>query len=200
MANNLVPDRVERLIMFREKVSLARRQAGYLQKDLAAALGTDTRVLSRKLHGSGAAILSHQDVKQIIRTLASWDAITSRTEALALLDLMGLKAKSFSVDEWNSAPLNRLEHEHDSINITRVEFKEHAIPSVLMDRAIRCAPSIFSGAREQAIQTVCDRLRKNGAHLLALLDPGGISKTRLILEVAHEMQLDFADLSYLLSG
>ena len=63
---------VEALTHFREQVTATRRQAGYLQKDLAAALGLDTETLSRKLHGRHHAILSLQDVKQIIKTLAAW--------------------------------------------------------------------------------------------------------------------------------
>jgi DNA-binding XRE family transcriptional regulator len=38
---------VEGLVRFRERVTTARRQAGYLQKNLAAALGLDSETLSR---------------------------------------------------------------------------------------------------------------------------------------------------------
>src|SRR6266704_7143342 len=100
---------LEALTHFREQVTATRRQAGYLQKDLAVALGLDTETLSRKLHGRHHAILTLQDVKQIIKTLAAWQAITTRKEALDLLGLLRLSPESFSPEEWNSLPLSRLE-------------------------------------------------------------------------------------------
>src|SRR6266568_3900277 len=98
-----------RLDLFREKVAAARRQTGRLQSELAVALGIDAHVLSRKLHGVKQSFLTHVEVKQIVKTLAAWDAISTQAEALELLSLMGLRAESFSGEEWNAAPLNRLE-------------------------------------------------------------------------------------------
>src|SRR5205823_14876957 len=97
------------LDLFREKVAAARRQTGQLQRELADALGIDAHVLSRKLHGVKQAFPTHAEVKQIIKTLAAWDAITTRAEAIELLSLMGLRVESFSDEEWNCVPLNRLE-------------------------------------------------------------------------------------------
>src|SRR5947208_5318919 len=97
------------LDLFREKVAAARRQTGRLQRELADTLGIDAQVLSRKLHGAKQTFPTHAEVKQIIKTLASWDAITARIEAIELLSLMDLRAESFSDLEWNTAPLNRLE-------------------------------------------------------------------------------------------
>src|SRR5436305_8571495 len=107
---NMYPQQsLEALTHFREQVTVARRQAGYLQKELAAALGLDAETLSRKLHGRHHAILSLQDVKQIIKTLAAWQAITTREEAHELLGLLRLSPESFSPEEWNSVPLSLLE-------------------------------------------------------------------------------------------
>src|SRR5438876_12358703 len=97
------------LDLFREKVAAARRRTGRLQRELADALGIDAQVLSRKLHGAKQAFPTHAEVKQIIKTLAAWDALTTQVEAIELLLLMGLRAESFSDQEWNTAPLNRLE-------------------------------------------------------------------------------------------
>src|SRR5215470_9924801 len=97
------------LDLFREKVVYARRRTGRLQRELANALGINAQALSRKLHGVMQAFPTHAEVKQIVKTLASWDAITTQVEAIELLSLMGLRAESFSEQEWKAAPLNRLE-------------------------------------------------------------------------------------------
>jgi len=94
---------------FREKVRTALRQSGRLQQELASTLGIDAQVLSRKLHGAKKSFLTHAEVKQIIKVLASWDAISTRAEAIELLSLMGLREESFSDQEWNAEPLKRLE-------------------------------------------------------------------------------------------
>src|SRR5436305_1659860 len=97
------------LDLFREKVAAARRQTGRLQRELADTLGIDAQVLSRKLHGAKQAFPTHAEVKQIIKALAAWDAITTQVEAMEFLSLMGLRAEGFSDQEWKTAPLNRLE-------------------------------------------------------------------------------------------
>src|SRR5438876_2850392 len=97
------------LDLFREKVAAARRRTGRLQKELADALGIDAQVLSRKLHGAKQTFPTHAEVRQIIKVLALWEAITTRDEAIELLTLMGLRSESFSDQEWNTPPLNRLE-------------------------------------------------------------------------------------------
>src|SRR5712692_11671958 len=97
------------LDLFREKVRTALRQSGRLQQELASTLGIDAQVLSRKLHGAKKSFLTHAEVKQIIKVLASWDAISTRAEAIELLFLMGLREESFSEQEWDAAPLKRLE-------------------------------------------------------------------------------------------
>src|SRR5579872_7485389 len=97
------------LKLFRENVVAALRQAGRLQRELADALGIDAQVLSRKLHGAKQAFLNHAEVKQIVKTLADWDAITTQAEAIELLSLLNLKAESFSDQDWQTPPLNRLE-------------------------------------------------------------------------------------------
>src|SRR6266568_7057977 len=79
------------LDLFREKVAAARRQTGRLQRELADALGIDAQVLSRKLHGAKQSFLTHAEVKQIIKALATWDAISTQDEAIELLTLMGLR-------------------------------------------------------------------------------------------------------------
>ncbi|GER90734.1 hypothetical protein KDW_48960 [Dictyobacter vulcani] len=100
---------LDALTRFREEITIARRKTGHLQKELADALGIDAQVLSRKLHGAKRSLLTHAEVKQIIKVLADWDGITTRAEAGKLLKLMGLKAESFSELDWKSPPLDKLE-------------------------------------------------------------------------------------------
>ncbi|HKV01059.1 MAG TPA: hypothetical protein VJQ26_02975, partial [Ktedonobacteraceae bacterium] len=84
------------------------RGSGYTQKDLASALGLHPKVLSRKLHGSEDARLTHVEVRRIITTLANWQAITTQDEVIQLLALAQMPPSSFSADEWQSPPLSQL--------------------------------------------------------------------------------------------
>src|SRR2546421_3109510 len=174
------------LDLFREKVAAARRQTGQLQRELADALGIDAHVLSRKLHGMKQAFTTHAEVKQIIKTLATWDAITTRAEALELLSLMGLRAESFSDEEWNTAPLNRLESAlpTSTSSVASPPSGAHSpLPS----------PSTSLIGREYHMQMLLNRLLQPSVRLLTLLGAGGVGKTRLALEVTRTAHHDFAD-------
>ncbi|MFL5591651.1 MAG: ATP-binding protein [Ktedonobacteraceae bacterium] len=174
------------LDLFREKVAAARRQTGQLQRELASALGIDAHVLSRKLHGMKQAFLTHAEVRQIIKTLAAWDAITTRAEAIELLSLMGLRVESFSGEEWNAAPLNRLESAlHTSTSSAASQ------PSVAHSPLPTSSTSLIG--REHHVQMLLNRLLQPSVRLLTLLGAGGVGKTRLALEVARAAQHDFAD-------
>ena len=178
------------LAVFREQVMVARQQAGHLQKDLASALSLDSQVLSRKLRASGRDRLRPQEVKQIVKTLASWDALSTQDEAVSLLRLMSLKADSFSADEWNSPPLSRLEKlpaHAPTLNVSAPDTKRTSRTQTPLP--VPLTPLI---GRQWTVALVCERLRQK-VRLLTLLGTGGVGKTRLSLEVAHQMQQDFAD-------
>jgi predicted ATPase len=176
------------LALFREKVVAARRQTGRLQRELADALGINAQVLSRKLHGVRQVFLTHAEVKQIIKTLAAWDAISKQAEAVELLSLMGLRAESFTAKEWNSSPLNQLEPVSRSTtagiaSLTFVQSINSALP----------VPSTSLIGREAHVGILLDRLRQSSVRLLTLVGTGGVGKTRLALEVAHAARHNFAD-------
>src|SRR5919199_1841793 len=99
------------LDVFRAQIGAYRRRAGRAQQELARELGLHPKVLSHKLHGSDGAYLTHDQVKDIIRVLAAWQAITDRAQAVELLSLLGLSQESFTQQEWAAPPLNRLEPE-----------------------------------------------------------------------------------------
>lgn len=174
--------------LFREKVTDVRRKTGHLQKELADALGIDAQVLSRKLNGIQQTFLTHREVKQIIKELADWDAISTQVEAIELLTLMGLKMESFSEEEWKAAPLNRLEPApQDAISAattpSSVQFAQLSLPM--------SSTSLIG--RKHHVEMLLKRLHQPSVRLLTLFGTGGVGKTRLALEVSHAAQQDFAD-------
>ena len=175
------------LAMFREKVSHACRQVGRLQKELASELGIDPKVLSRKLHGKNQAFLTHEQVKTVIKTLASWEGISTQAEAIELLALMGLRRESFSDEEWKTSPLNRLEPVPRS-NLAPVAPAFTAYASI---PPLPAAPASLIG-REALVQLLLDQMRQPAVRLLTLFGTGGVGKTRLALKAAHALQRDFA--------
>ena len=179
------------LTRFRERIVAARRRAGYLQKDLAAALGLDPHSFSHKLHGSDGALLSHKEVKQVIKTLADWDAITHYTEAVELLALMGLKPDAFSASEWKMSPLSRLERTPPFT----LPFDETVPSTPPSSRSRFPLPADLTSliGRERFLPLVCERLRRADVRLVTLTGTGGIGKTRLALEVARLRETDFPD-------
>jgi predicted ATPase len=176
------------LDLFREKVIDALRRAGRLQKELARALDIDPKVLSRKLHGAKRAFLTHEQVRQVVKTLASWQAISTQVEALELLALMGMRRENFSDEEWETSPLNRLEP------ASRSKPAEMAMTfATLPAYAPLPMPSTSLVGREALVQALLDRIRQPQVRLLTLFGTGGVGKTRLALKAAQAVQKDFAD-------
>ena len=171
------------LALFREKVVTARRQAGHQQTELADTLGINAQVLSRKLYGLKQASLTDTEVIQMIKVLASWQAVTTQAEAIELLLLMGLQVTFISSQEWQTAPLKHLDANIASSPPVPVASSSGHFP----------APLTSLVGREIHIQLLLNTLRQPTVQLLTLLGTGGVGKTRLAQAVTQAARQDFAD-------
>ncbi len=172
---------------FSDSVQKYLRTSGYSQKELADEVGLHPKVLSRKLHGSGNARLTHLEVRCIIKTLARWQAITTQDEALQLLELAQMRPTSFSADEWQTPPLSTLATKRaqplpSSGSGLHLSISQHNLP----------APITRLIGREWAVQRLHHLFERDDVRLVTLVGPGGSGKTRLALHVASELVDSFA--------
>ncbi len=203
---------------FRKRIREFCRPTGYSQKMLAYELGLQPTALSNKLNGTGETSLKQSEVKQIIKILAQWDAITTQLEAVELLELMNLKQNSFAIEEWNTLPLNKLLVEevvqkadldrhppqiNAKIEPARVSSEgayslegTYALSDHFTDQIetpphnLPVQPTPLIG-REQEIEEALSLLRRADVQLLTLTGSGGVGKTRLALRLATELLADF---------
>jgi predicted ATPase len=172
---------------FGDKVQEYLRVSGYTQKDLSDELGLHPKVLSRKLHGSSDAHLTHVEVRRIISTLASWQVISTQDEAHQLLALAQMRLSSFSIDEWQSPPLNQLDAKSVqpqpfSVSMPEKPTRRHNLP----------APVTRLIGREWVVERLRKLLGRDEVRLVTLIGPGGSGKTRLAIHVAGELASEFA--------
>ena len=161
------------------------RKSGYSQKELASELGLNPRVLSRKLNGKDA-YLTHQELQRIITQLAEWHAITTKDEALHLLDVAQVEAAIFSDDEWEAPPLSTLVKKHTA---PVSAHNAHSIPDTrhnLPHAKIRLI------GREWPIERLQQLLGRDDVRLVTLVGSGGCGKTSLAQHVASELVNTFA--------
>jgi predicted ATPase len=178
------------LVTFRDKVREYCRLVGRLQKTLAQELGLNYSVLSNKLNGTSQARLTQPEVKQIIKVLAEWEAITRQDQAVELLELMDLKYSSFQPQEWAAPPLNKLEAVAKSEKVaSSLSFNSN---SSGRPGRLPVFPTRLVG-REKEVSQVRALLLKSGVALVTLLGPGGMGKTRLAAQVATELEGYFPD-------
>src|SRR6266700_1646302 len=153
---------------FNHSVQEYLRRSGYFQKELADELSLHPKVLSRKLHGSGNAYLTHLEVREIITTLARWHAITTQDEALHLLELAQMEPTSFGAEEWKKPPLSQLAAKRtpsvpSSGFQTSMHTKRHNLP----------AQTTRLIGREWAVERLLKVLGRDEVRLLTLFGPGG---------------------------
>lgn len=177
---------------FREKVQSYRRPTGHSQQELADALGIQRQVLARKLSDNSPAHFTHGEVKQIIKTLAVWEALNSRSEAFELLALMDLRPATFSPAEWEAPPLAKLEKDAVESPWPRLLLSRPPSAETAMQPHPLPVPLTGLVGREWLVSRACERLLQSQVRLLTLLGPGGIGKTRLALEIGRRLLGEFA--------
>ena len=163
------------------------RTSGYSQKKLADELGLNPKVLSRKLNGSGNAYLTNREVQRIIVTLARWYAITTREEALHLLELAQVGPAIFSDDEWRTPPLSTLTAKNAQPN----PFSSSSFPTYTHQHNLP-APTTRLIGREWEKGRLQQLLGRDDVRLVTLAGSGGSGKTRLALHVASKLVGMFA--------
>jgi predicted ATPase len=170
--------------LFSDSVQKYLHTSGYTQKELANALSLHPKVLSRKLHGSGNAYLTHQEIRCIITTLAEWNAITTRDEALHLLELAQVEPTMFSTDAWQTPPLNKLTKKYAQPFPSNTS-SDSSFPMSPLQHNLPTPATRLIG-REWAVDRIQQLLGHDDVRLLTLFGAGGSGKTRLALCVASE--------------
>lgn len=169
---------------FKVKIKKYLRLVGYSQQNLAEALGFSAFTLSHKLNNSDGAKLSYQEVKQIIKTLAEWQAINKKEEAIELLELAELGEASFSQTEWAAPPLVNLSQIKPAQSASvQASSPKHNLPIQLTN---------FIG-RTQQLTALRQLVQHSSTRLVTLVGVGGVGKTRLALQLGQQLLQKYAD-------
>lgn len=186
---------------FREKLQQYCHRGGISQKNLAAAIGLNHQVLSRKLNGIRKGSLNQLEVKQIVKMLAEWQLINTQDQAFELIELLDLPPAIFKPQEWQLPPLSQLSKSDPTAKRSLPESKPVA-QAGSTSLAIAAPPEPKHNlpafitpliGREWVIKRVREIIGSPEARLVTVLGPGGIGKTRLALFVAREMLPEFKD-------
>jgi predicted ATPase len=192
---------------FREAVRAHRRAVGRTQQQLARSIGLHPDVLSHKLHGRDNAVLTTPDVIGIATTLAGWGALVSRADVYALLGLMDVPPHAIPVAAWSGPPLAALRSEADGARARQAApgpaapgpaparlpgpAGEPAVQRLRVTPAPLPAPATPLIGRERERAEVAAAVA--ASRLVTLTGTGGTGKTRLALQVGHDLVGDFSD-------
>jgi predicted ATPase/transcriptional regulator with XRE-family HTH domain len=205
------------LELFRKRLRQHCQPTGYTQKELARELGVHSTSLSHKLNGNGKTYLTHPEIKQIIKLLAQWGAISRRSEAYELLELVDLKPSFFSPAEWKTAPLDELDDDSNAYRpvapsaaakpvnsvanrpvqqkecIRPPETETPELPSDEQKTNWQQLPAQLNAfiGREKELAELGELLRRPAVRLVSLVGPGGVGKTRLSLQLAQTLVPEF---------
>jgi len=198
---------------FREAVRKHRRAVGRTQQQLARSVGLHPDVLSHKLHGGDKAVLTAPDVIGIASTLAGWGALVSRADVYELLDLMEVPRPAIPTASWSAPPLAALGADQDGASggwappgpprapaaTAPDEAAGHARAAARGELAEwpRLIPAPLPAPATPLIGRKRERTEVAAAlaasRLVTLTGMAGTGKTRLALQVAHDLAGDFAD-------
>lgn len=174
--------------LLRARVFTLCHRADHTLGELAHELALHPKVLSRKLNHTGDARLTLAERKRLIMTLAQWQALTTRQETEALMELLELPSATFSLMEWAAAPLALLD-----ATVERAAFPPYALTQTVLPRHNLPAPMTRLIGREWAVAQVQQLLQQPEVRLVTLLGPGGTGKTSLALAVARGLVNNWAD-------
>jgi predicted ATPase len=194
---------------FRQKVREYRLLVNRNQSDLAAYLNLDYNELSNRLNAHKNTRLTHENIRAIVRALAEWGAITTRSQAEELLDLMlcphfdpvdlqarplsKLKYPSFLPATSNSNPaLSTLATPSSATSIEPQPNNSQPPPTSLFIHNLPQQLSSFIG-RNREVTELKKLLAQDKLGLVTLVGAGGSGKTRLALKVAMELGEDFSE-------
>jgi hypothetical protein len=168
---------------FRLKVREYRLLVNRNQSNLAAYLNLDYNELSNHRNAHKNASLSHDNVRGIVRTLAEWGAITTRSQAEALLDLM--LCPQFELVDLQTKPLSKLAV---AVAVYNADTPGESKPSPLVKPTQPSDPELkhnlpqqlssFIG-RSKEIVELKKLIIQDKVPLITLLGAGGSGKTRL---------------------
>ncbi len=171
---------------FRKQVQAYRRAAGYSQKQLAHILGLNPSVLSHKLNESDGMRLTHPEIKQIVKALATWQAIHTRSQVVELLELSGVPTGLITPEEWKQPPLNHLE----GGTTTHFAVTPATGQTALTNLPVPRTPLL---GRQALLHPIVHQISSDDTRLLTLTGPGGVGKSRLAIEVGRQVATIFAD-------
>jgi predicted ATPase len=208
---------------FRQKLREYRLLVNRSQGDLAAYLNLDYNELSNRLNAHKNAHLSHDNVRGLVRALAEWGAITTRSQAEELLDLM--LCPHFDPVDLQARPLLKLVVSPTLPSTpTPGPLPTHAAsyPALLAQTAIPAAPvsaglpfslinsqvALAAGpevssnlpqtlnpllGRQRELAQALEMLGQPEIRLVTLTGAGGSGKTSLALAIGKQLLPAFSD-------
>ena len=177
---------------FRDKIREYRRTVNKSQEDLARAVGLDPFALSNKLNRTKKAQLTFGEIKSIVRSLADWEALYSRKQVYELLALT--ECPDFGPEDWQTAPLSRLEKVDERASFPAPEVKPVRLtPSATQTKEswgqVLDLPTVYG--REEELAALKKWIVAERCRVITLVGMGGMGKTTLSVALARQVKGDF---------